>query len=372
MLAATAETIHATPLVAKMRTRVQADLPPLVDAIDTGELYPADFLRGIGDLGAFATFCDAAGGEMPADIDLNPAIDAMSEVSEICGATGFMVWCQNALVWYIANSDNAALKDKLLADSANARKLGGTGLSNPMKSFFGIEKMRLKGARVEGGYTVRGALPWVSNIGPDNVFGTIFELPDGKKVMFVADCADPAVELMDCDPFLAMDGTGTYGVNFKGAFIPDDMVIAHDAMPFVKKIRAGFILLQAGMAIGIMRDCIEIMQKMRPGLGHVNKYLAGQQPEDFARTLDEIGAEVRTLAATPYDASDAYWRRVVDARLQAGDATMACAHAAMLHTGARGYMKSHRAQRRMREAYFVGIVTPATKQLCKMLADIDA
>jgi hypothetical protein len=35
-------------------------------------------------------------------------------------------------------------------------------------------------------------------------------------------------------------------------------------------------------------------------------------------------------------------------------------------------MKSHRAQRRMREAYFVGIVTPATKQLRKMLAEMAA
>ena len=47
----------------------------------------------------------------------------------------------------------------------------------------------------------------------------------------------------------------------------------------------------------------------------------------------------------------------------------AAAHAAMLHCGARGYLKSHRAQRRLREAYFVAIVTPATKQLRKMLAD---
>ena len=52
-----------------------------------------------------------------------------------------------------------------------------------------------------------------------------------------------------------------------------------------------------------------------------------------------------------------------------GDASVAAAHAAMLHCGARGYLKSHRAQRRLREAYFVAIVTPATKQLRKMLAD---
>ena len=52
------------------------------------------------------------------------------------------------------------------------------------------------------------------------------------------------------------------------------------------------------------------------------------------------------------------------------EASVAAAHAAMLHCGARGYLKSHRAQRRLREAYFVAIVTPATKQLRKMLADM--
>ena len=74
------------------------------------------------------------------------------------------------------------------------------------------------------------------------------------------------------------------------------------------------------------------------------------------------------LARDPYNADDSYWRRVVALRLRAGDASVAAAHAAMLHCGARGYLKSHRAQRRLREAYFVAIVTPATKQLRKMLA----
>jgi alkylation response protein AidB-like acyl-CoA dehydrogenase len=50
---------------------------------------------------------------------------------------------------------------------------------------------------------------------------------------------------------------------------------------------------------------------------------------------------------------------------------MAAAHASMLHAGARGYLKSSPVQRRMREAYFVGIVTPATKQLRKMLAEMN-
>jgi hypothetical protein len=76
------------------------------------------------------------------------------------------------------------------------------------------------------------------------------------------------------------------------------------------------------------------------------------------------------LASDPFNEEDSYWRRVIALRLRAGEACVAAAHATMLHCGARGYLMSHRAQRRLREAYFVAIVTPATKQLRKMLADL--
>jgi len=205
------------------------------------------------------------------------------------------------------------------------------------------------------------------------MFGTIFEIETGEvsageKVMFLADCADPGVTLTPCKPFLAMDGTGTYAVQFRDAFIPDSQVLAAPAMPFVKNIRAGFILMQVGMALGLIRDCAAIMHSVRPSLEHVNRFLP-QQSEDFAALLTELEAETMELAATPYETSNAYWRRVIELRLRAGEASVAAANAAMLHCGARGYLRSHRAQRRLREAYFVAIVTPATKQLRKMLAD---
>jgi hypothetical protein len=217
---------------------------------------------------------------------------------------------------------------------------------------------------------VRGALPWVSNLGPDHFFGTIFEIEDrpGEIVMFLADCSDAAITLQPCKPFLAMDGTGTYGVQFRDVFVPDEFILAEPAGPFVKKIRAGFILLQAGMALGLIKDCIAIMNEVTAPLGHINRYLP-QQPTDFRELAAELEAETMQLARDPFNADDVYWRRVVALRLRAGDASVAAAHAAMLHCGARGYLKSHRAQRRLREAYFVAIVTPATKQLRKMLAD---
>lgn len=351
-----------TPLASQIAALSRSELTPIATAIDEGTIYPEQALRNLGKIGAWS-----------AHADLRDTISGISAIGETCGATAFMAWCQNTLVWYIVNSGNAALKARFEQIASSGALLGGTGLSNPMKSFFGIEQLKLKGRKVAGGYTVRGALPWVSNLGPDHMFGTIFEIETGEvsageKVMFLADCADPGVTLTPCKPFLAMDGTGTYAVQFRDAFIPDSQVLAAPAMPFVKNIRAGFILMQVGMALGLIRDCAAIMHSVRPSLEHVNRFLP-QQPEDFAALLTELEAETMELAATPYETSNAYWRRVIELRLRAGEASVAAANAAMLHCGARGYLRSHRAQRRLREAYFVAIVTPATKQLRKMLAD---
>jgi hypothetical protein len=341
------------------------DLAPIAAAIDSGTIYPADLLRRLGEVGAWGSHRPNNGAA-----DLRCAIQSIAALGEVCGATAFMAWCQNTLVWYAVNSSNPALVADFADRAATGRILGGTGLSNPMKSFFGIEKLKLKGRRVDGGYVVRGVLPWVSNLGPDHYFGTILEIENqpGEIVMFLADCADPAITLQPCKPFLAMDGTGTYGVQFRDVFVPDELILAEPAGPFVRKIRAGFILLQAGMALGLIRDCIAIMDEVGPPLGHVNRYLP-QQPAQFRELYAEFEKEAMALAADPYNADDSFWRRVVALRLRLGDAAVAAAHAAMLHCGARGYLKSHRAQRRLREAYFIAIVTPATKQLRKMLAE---
>ncbi len=347
---------------------VVAELPGIADAIDKGEIYPADLMRRLGGAGAFASHLPREG-----VVDLAPAIDSMAAIGERCGATAFLGWCQNALVWYLANSDNESLRNAHLDALASGCRLGGTGLSNPVKNFSGIESLKLKGRKVAGGYVVRGNLPWVSNLGDDHLFAAICEDNEvpGSPVMFVADCASPDIQLAACARFLAMDGTATYSIQFRDAFIPDTMVLAHSAVPFVAKIRAGFILLQMGMAIGLIRDCIKMMYEVRGTLGHVNKFLE-EQPEDIEELLASMEKETRTLAATPYDTSDAYWRRVLALRLRGGEASVAAAHAAMLHCGARGYVMAHRAQRRLREAYFVAIVTPATKQLRKMLAEMPS
>ncbi len=58
---------------------------------------------------------------------------------------------------------------------------------------------------------------------------------------------------------------------------------------------------------------------------------------------------------------------VIQSRLTASELSLRASQAAMLHAGARAYLSGSPQERKLREAYFVAIVTPAIKQLKKML-----
>jgi len=361
-----AETATPKPEAPELGPRVsalaEAELAPLAQCIDRDGLYPEPFLRRLGAAGGFGPVARA---------DLMGQIDVIARVSEICLSTGFLAWCQSALVWYVRNSSNLAARDAWLEGALTARLLGGTGLSNPMKAFFGIERLRLKARRAGDGLIVDGTLPWVSNLGQGHVFGTIAEcVDDGKRVFFLAECGAPGVEIKRAGPFIALEGTATYAVRFTQAPIPYHNVLADPIEGYLPRIRAGFVLLQAGMALGLIRDCIAIMREVEPALGHVNRFLP-IQAEVLEEECEAFAREAAILAEDPFDLSAAHWRRVLALRLAAGEATLKAAQAALLHAGARGFLISSRPQRRLREAQFVAIVTPATKQLRKMLHDLD-
>lgn len=358
---------EAKAVIERVSAIARAELAPLVRAIDQEAHYPAAILGAFGAAGAYGSHLpDPATGEA----DLRTAIGAMSLASEFCLSTSFCMWCQNALAWYVANSDNENLKQRILPGVASGTILGGTGLSNPVKALTGIEPFRLKAQKVDGGYIVKGALPWVSNLEAEHQFATVFEVEDDPVhlVMAVIACSTPGVRLIESATFVALDATRTFAVQLRDVFVPAENVLADPAAAYIKRIRAGFILLQAGMALGLIRNCMDVMRKERGSLEHVNRYIE-RQPEDIEAALVEAENEAHRLAATPFDPEPGYFRRVLEARLRLGDLSVEAAHYAMLHQGARGYVRTGAAQRRLREAYFVAIVTPATKHLRKMLAD---
>lgn len=336
---------------------IRSELLPQVGAIDAGA-YPEAVLRTLGSVGVFNQHADgtAAG--------LLLAVDAMSEVAATCLSTAFCTWCQDALVWCLARSAEPGAS-KELAAVASGTRLGGPGLSNALKALSGIEPMALSGTRVPGGYQVHGRLPWVSNLALGHRFVTIFALEDGARVTAVLTADTEAVELAAGSRLVALEGTGSYAVQVRGAFVPDSDVVAADAASFMPRIRNGLVLLQTGMGLGLARGAAALMRAEDRDRQQTTLPLGSQAVEERA---DALRGRVIALAGRHEDPARTTFLDVLRLRLDVSWLALEAAQAAMLHAGARGYQQGSEAYRRLREAQFVAIVTPSAKHITAELA----
>lgn len=346
---------------------ISRELAPHTLSTDRQGLYPRSFMHALGQHGGYAQHLAGSGHRF------DSAIDTMTQVSRECMSTGFCVWCQDALGWYLENADDSAVREHWLEQISSGRRLGGTGLSNAMKHEAGIEPLKVRLTRVAGGYIANGTLPWVSNLGPEHVFAAVFEL-DGseRRVMALTECDQPGFSLRACPEFIALEGSGTYACHFRNSFIPDGNVISHDVAQLIPRIRSGFVLLQMGMGLGVVQACIDIMHATRETHHHVNGFL-DEQPEALEHELSDARRATVLLGSEVADNhSDTLFADVLQLREGNSQLTLRAAQGAMLHAGARGYLAGAPAERKLREAYFVAIVTPAIKHIRKELARLEA
>lgn len=360
-----------------VRELVAKVLAPKVLDVDLKAEYPEAFLRELGARGGFRGAASPAHGGNGRG--LHHVIRVMEEVSRHCVSTGFLVWCQTACARYLELSANEGLKRSYLPRIVRGELLAGSGLSNTMKSCDTIEEYRLSARRVDGGYRIQGVLPWVSNLGADHVFTTGCPVRDeqGQSLglgFFLIDCAHEGIKLVDCAHFIGLDGTRTLACHFKDYFVPDAMVLAHvsQSAEYLARIKPGMIHAQMGMGLGLIEACTDLMAQANRTHSHVNRLL-DDQVDDIAPALREARDASYALA----DALDDPGRPapildVLRLRLAGGELGLRAAGAAMLHQGAKGYLVRNAAQRRLREAWFIAIVTPATKHLRWEIARLEA
>ena len=133
------------------------------------------------------------------------------------------------------------------------------------------------------------------------------------------------------------------------------------------------MLTQTGFGLGLVDGCLTLIKRANNSKAHVNCFLDDQAGELEGELLaarrfiyglaDEIGCGEQS--ARPRLLSD-----VVQARILASELALRASQSAMLHAGASGYRQHSPFERRLRESYFVAIVTPALKHLRKLQAHL--
>jgi alkylation response protein AidB-like acyl-CoA dehydrogenase len=240
-----------------------------------------------------------------------------------------------------------------------------------MKAFAAIEPFALKGRRVAGGYRVAGRLPFVSNLDDGHSFASIFALEGAQDrfVMALFHAGQDGVKLARNAHFIALEGTGTFTILLRDAFVPDDDVLSEDAARFVPRIRKGFVLLQAGMGLGVARGSADLMRG--DTLGRKQSALLPLGPDQIEARAAALAERVADHARNIEEADRGSFLDVLRTRLDISWLALEAAQSAMLQFGARGYVIGSEAARRLREAQFVAIVTPSVKHILTELAGSD-
>ncbi|MDF2714209.1 MAG: putative acyl-CoA dehydrogenase [Paenibacillus sp.] len=336
---------------------IHRTLKPWIKKIDAAGYYPSEYLKELGRAGLLPSQHDSA-----ADI-MSRGIRLVEETARACMTTAFNLWCHLAASTYLRESGNPYLRKNVLPLLENGEMLGGTGLSNPMKYYAGLESLCLRAKKVDDGYTVTGTLPSVSNLGPDHGFGIIATLDEHRRVMAFVPCSAEGLTLREKSSFLGLNGSATYICEFNEVFVPDEWMISEQADAFVAKIRSVFLLFQIPLGLGVTDAAIRCMYRARARQDGCSRYIP-DQPETLERDLRPLRERAYRLASS--DDAPPAWNDAVQLRLEVAYLTLRAVQADMLHCGGPAYLQQSDPSRRLREAYFLANLTPTIKHLEKM------
>lgn len=320
--------------------------------------YPKDILLSLGKEGFYKSFLNNK------ENGLFQSIQNIALVSKICGNTGFCVWCQEVLLWYLLNSTN---KNPVISNIFNklsdGESLGGSGLSNPVKSFAKIEKNKINAKKVDGGYLLSGTLPWVSNIEFGHYFAAIVEC-EGIFSLCLIEC-DNRAKIAASPLFCALEGSGTLSICLDNYFLSNDYILAKNVLEVLDRILPSFVLLQGGIALGLIDCAIEKCNESINLKGGINYYLP--KIDDFIERRNLLFDRTKQLAKTPYDTSKDFFHSSLRLKLDFINLALELATNCMLSLGTKGYFKNSPASKLLLESHFIAIVTPSLKHINKIL-----
>lgn len=298
------------------------------------------------------------------------AIEAVATVAEDSLAAALVFWGQRAFIECLLQSDNTALRARLLPSLLNGGLAGAVGLSNAMKFLSNMEELQIlaKALPSPGGaqrWQLTGKLPWVSNLRAEGFVAAIAtDHADGRvPSIFIVPHEVPGVIRGDDLDLVALRASNTAALRLEGAELDERSRLTSAAPDFLARVRPNFLGLQCGLSIGLARRSLKAVYDAGPTaqatLGEDARIIQTELHWLVADLSD--GISKGELYAKP---AQLFRLRLLLATL-VDEATLLEVQA----TSGRGYIRGQSdVARRRREAAFIPIVTPSVLQLRSLLA----
>lgn len=329
-------------------------LKPFIRQIDEKAYCPKEFLNVVGKAGFFHS------NGLQKEYVKYREMYLIEETAKNCMTTAFTLWCHLAALASVRLSNNPYISNHLLPSLESGEKLGGTGLSNALKFYAGLETIRLKAERTDGGFIINGSLPSVSNLNDNHWFVILTSLNHHQRIMCLIPVKIEGLMLESKTNFVGINGSATHSCSFHNVYVPDNWIITEEADSLIQKVRPTLVLYQIPLGIGVSYASIKSITEIHSKDVEINQLL-NPQPEEFIDELQCIRERTYTHAYS--SELSVIGKKILLTRLEIAKLTLKVVHADMLYSGGTAYLQGSDPFRRLREAYFLVNLSPTIKHL---------
>ncbi|WP_256358560.1 acyl-CoA dehydrogenase family protein [Bacillus sp. sid0103] len=204
---------------------INQHLKPYIKQIDEKAYYPKEFLNAVGKAGFFSSnFLQKE------DVRCRE-IYIIEETAKYCMTSAFTLWFHLAALASFRLSNNPFINNQLLPLFESGDILAGTGLSNAIKYYAGLDRIRLKAKRSDGGYMISGSLPNVSNLDYDHWFVILASLNENQRIICSLPVNVEGLILESKTNYIGLNGSATYAC-FLSKFKPNNNAIRSTLLAF--------------------------------------------------------------------------------------------------------------------------------------------
>lgn len=340
------------------RDFAQAELLSGVTERDEKEIFPAEQVKKMGELGFLGMMVDPKYGG--SGLDAVSYVLAMEEISKIDASASVVMSVNNSLVcWGLETYGTEEQKQKYLVPLAKGEIIGAFCLSEPEA---GSDATSQHTTAIDKGdyYLLNGTKNWITNGNSASVYLVIAQTHKEKGHhginAFIVEKGMEGFAVGPKENKMGIRGSDTHSLMFTDVKVPKENRIGEDGFgfKFAMKTLAGGRIGIASQALGIASGAYELALQYSKERKAFGKPISEHQAIAFK--LADMATEIEAArmlcikAAWDKDNHNNYDLSGAMAKLYAAETAMKITTEAVQIHGGNGYVKEYHVERLMREA----------------------
>ena len=340
------------------REFAEIELAPGVIERDEKEVFPAEQVRKMGEMGFMGMMVDPqyGGGGM----DTISYVLAMEEISKVDASAAVVMSVNNSLVcWGLEKFGTEEQKQKYLVPLAKGEIIGAFCLSEP-EAGSDATSQRTTAEDKGDYYLLNGTKNWITNGKSASVY-IVFAQTDKSKGhkginALIVERDTPGFVVGKKEKKLGIRGSDTHSLMFTDAKIPKENRIGEDgfgfklAMSVLNGGRIGIAAQALGIAQGAFEHALKYSKERKAFGVEISKHQAIQFKLTDMATAIEASRLLVLQAASMKDEKKDFTKQSAMAKLYASQTAMDVTVEAVQIHGGYGYVQEYHVERLMRDA----------------------